>query len=64
LEAGPAEPPPQRPPPALDDDARRRFSVEAFAMGLSTRQVEGRLRIVLGCDGPDDSTLLTPARPK
>ncbi|WP_165253760.1 hypothetical protein [Paludisphaera soli] len=56
LEAAPAAAA-RRPPPALDDDARRRFAVEAFAMGLSTRQVEDLLRIVLDGDGPDHSTI-------
>jgi hypothetical protein len=59
LAAGPPEPAPPAPAPApaLDDEGRRRFAVTAFAMGLSTRQVEDLLRIVLGDDGPDHATV-------
>src|SRR4051812_29741085 len=50
LAAGPPEPAPSAPAPALDDEGRRRFAVTAFAMGLSTRQVEDLLRVALGDD--------------
>jgi hypothetical protein len=54
--ASPA-PSPAPAPPALDDEGRRRFAVVAFAMGLSTRQIEDLLRIALGDDGPDHATV-------
>ena len=55
--------PPPRPepvsPPAthIDPADRRRFAVEACASGISTRQVEQLLRILLGDDGPDHATI-------
>jgi hypothetical protein len=45
------------PAPALDHHTQRRLAVTAFAMGVSTRQIEELLRIVLGGDGPDHSTI-------
>ena len=41
----------------LDDPTRRRLAVTAFAMGISTRQVEDLLRVILGDDGPDHTTI-------
>ena len=46
------------PPPAtLDEPTRRRLAVTAFAMGISTRQIEDLLRVILGDDAPDHSTI-------
>lgn len=46
------------PPPApLDEPTRRRLAVTAFAMGISTRQIEDLLRVMLGDDAPDHSTI-------
>ena len=53
----PAEGPAPTPSPCLDEPTRRRFAVTAFAMGISTRQIEDLLRIPLGEDGPDHSTI-------
>src|SRR3954452_8421161 len=57
----PASPPAQVPPPApaavLDEPTRRRLAVTAFAMGVSTRQIEDLLRVILAEDGPDHSTI-------
>ena len=36
---------------------QRRFAVEAFASGLSTRQAEHLLRVLLGDDAPDHATI-------
>jgi hypothetical protein len=43
--------------PALDGPTVRHMAVTAVAMGISTRQVEELLRIPLGDDGPDHSTI-------
>ena len=57
----PLSPPPEIPRPApavvLDEPTRRRLAVTAFAMGISTRQIEELLRILLAEDGPDHSTI-------
>ena len=53
----PVEVPVPRPTPSLDEPTRRRFAVTAFAMGISTRQIEDLLRVLLGEDGPDHSTI-------
>jgi hypothetical protein len=53
----PVEVPDSTPAPALDQPARRRFAVNAFAMGISTRQIEDLLRVLLGEEGPDHSTI-------
>jgi hypothetical protein len=45
------------PVPSFDQPTRRRLAVTAFAMGISTRQIEDLLRILLGEDGPDHSTI-------
>jgi hypothetical protein len=53
----PVEVPVPPPTPSLDEPTRRRLAVTAFAMGLSTRQIEELLRVLLGEDGPDHSTI-------
>jgi hypothetical protein len=42
---------------SLDEPTRRRLAVTAFAMGISTRQIEDLLRVILGGDGPDHTTI-------
>ena len=41
----------------LDEPTRRRLAVTAFAMGISTRQIEDLLRVILPEDGPDHATI-------
>jgi hypothetical protein len=53
----PAEVPVPTPVAVLDDPTRRRLAVTAFAMGVSTRQIEDLLRVILGDDGPDHATI-------
>jgi hypothetical protein len=57
----PAVDPPETtaPTPAvlLDESTRRRLAVTAFAMGISTRQIEDLSRVILPDDGPDHSTI-------
>jgi len=57
----PVEVPIPAPAPApaavLDEATRRRLAVTAFAMGVSTRQIEDLLRVILAEDGPDHSTI-------
>jgi hypothetical protein len=53
----PVEGPVPRRVPSLDEPTRRRLAVTAFAMGISTRQIEDLLRVLLGEDGPDHSTI-------
>src|SRR5271155_2950653 len=53
----PAEVPMPTPAPILDEPTRRRLAVTAFAMGISTRQIEDLLRVILSADGPDHSTI-------
>jgi hypothetical protein len=53
----PAEAPAPTPAPTLDEPTRRRLAVTAFAMGISTRQIEDLLRVILGEDRPDHSTI-------
>ena len=59
--AAPASTPVEVPIPApaavLDEPTRRRLAVTAFAMGVSTRQIEDLLRVILAEDGPDHSTI-------
>ena len=61
--AAPAPPPAEIPIPApapavvLDEPTRRRLAVTAFAMGLSTRQIEDLLRVILPEEGPDHATI-------
>ncbi len=45
------------PAAVLDEPTRRRLAVTAFAMGISTRQIEDLLRVLLHEDGPDHSTI-------
>jgi hypothetical protein len=54
-----AEVPIPAPTPAavIDEPTRRRLAVTAFAMGISTRQIEDLLRVILPEDGPDHSTI-------
>src|SRR4051794_26491527 len=61
----PASPAPDVPIPApapapaavLDMPTRRRLAVTAFAMGVSSRQIEDLFRVILADDGPDHSTI-------
>jgi hypothetical protein len=57
----PASTPPEVPIPAqaavLDEPTRRRLAVTAFAIGVSTRQIEDLFRVILADDGPDHSTI-------
>jgi hypothetical protein len=59
--APPAMPPAAVPVPSpaasLDEPTRRRLAVTAFAMGISTRQIEDLLRVILAEEGPDHSTI-------
>jgi hypothetical protein len=41
----------------LDEATRRRLAVTAFAMGISTRQIEDLLHILAPEDGPDHATI-------
>ncbi len=56
---GPPTPPEPVSPPAthIDPADRRRFAVVACASGISTRQVEHLLRVLLGQDAPDHATI-------
>jgi hypothetical protein len=53
----PAQVPASTPAPLIDEPTRRRLAVTAFAMGISTRQIEDLLRVILAEDGPDHSTI-------
>jgi hypothetical protein len=53
----PAEVPAPTPQLPLDGPTVRRLAVTAFAMGISTRQIEDLLRVILGDSGPDHSTI-------
>jgi len=59
--AAPASPPAEIPAPTpvavLDGPTRRRLAVTAFAMGISTRQIEDLFRVILPDDGPDHATI-------
>jgi hypothetical protein len=56
--APPAAPAPVPTPAAsLDESTRRRLAVTAFAMGISTRQIEDLFRVILLDDGPDHATI-------
>lgn len=44
-------------PTAIDHDTRVRFAVTAFALGISTRQIEALIGILAPDDGPDHSTI-------
>jgi phosphoglycolate phosphatase-like HAD superfamily hydrolase len=45
------------PQPPLVEPTTRRLAVTAFAMGISTRQIEDLLRVILADSGPDHSTI-------
>ncbi len=49
--------PASAPAPVLDGITQRRLAVTAFAMGISTRQIEDLLRVILPEEGPDHSTI-------
>ena len=55
----PAQVPVTAPAPSsvLDEPTRRRLAVTAFAIGVSTRQIEDLFRVILAEDGPDHSTI-------
>jgi hypothetical protein len=53
----PAEIPVLTPVAVLDGPARRRLAVTAFAMGISTRQIDDLFRVILGDEGPDHATI-------
>jgi hypothetical protein len=53
----PAEVPIPMPAAGLDEPTRRRLAVTAFAMGISTRQIEELLRAILAEEAPDHSTI-------
>ena len=53
----PAQVPVPPPTPLLDEPTRRRFAVTAFAMGISTRQTEDLLGVLLADEAPDHSTI-------
>ena len=55
--AVPAPAPGPTPTTSLDESTRRRLAVTAFAMGISTRQIEDLFRVILGDDGPDHATI-------
>lgn len=68
LQAEPVTPPPAEPPtrapalapapaPTLDEPTRRRLAVTAFALGLSTRQIEQLIGVLQPEDGPDHATI-------
>jgi hypothetical protein len=52
-----AEVPVPTPATFLDETTRRRLAVTAFAMGISTRQVEELIRVIQPEDGPDHATI-------
>src|SRR3954471_23310414 len=53
----PAPVPAPAPAAVLDEPTRRRLAVTAFAIGVSTRQIEDLFRVILDKDGPDHSTI-------
>lgn len=57
LAPSPAELPTSAPAPTLDEPTRRRLAVTAFAMGLSTRQVEQLIGVLQPEGGPDHATV-------
>ena len=57
LVTAPAQVPVPPPTPLLDEPTRRRFAVTAFAMGISTRQIEHLLGVLLADEAPDHSTI-------
>ena len=57
LAGPPAAAPAPTPTAVLDGPTRRRLAVTAFAMGISTRQIEELIRVLQPEDGPDHSTI-------
>ncbi len=57
LASPPTEVPVPTPVAVLDGPTRRRLAVTAFAMGISTRQIEDLFRVILPDDGPDHATI-------
>ena len=59
--AAPAPPlsvaPVSTPEAPLDEAILRRLATTAFAMGISTRQIEDLFRVILGDGAPDHSTI-------
>ena len=55
--SAPAPGPGPTPMPSLDESTRRRLAVTAFAIGISTRQIEDLFRVILGDDGPNHATI-------
>jgi hypothetical protein len=53
----PAIAPVSTPAASLDEPTRRRLAVVAFAMGISTRQIEDLFRAILPDDAPDHSAI-------
>ena len=53
----PAEAPIPTPAPSIDPPTRRRLAVTAFAIGISTRQIEELFRVLLADEAPDHSTI-------
>jgi hypothetical protein len=53
----PAAAPVPAPAAALDEPTRRRLAVTAFAMGISTRQIEDLFRVIQPEGCPDHSTI-------
>ena len=53
----PATAPVSTPAAPLDEAIRRRLATTAFAMGISTRQIEDLFRVILADDAPDHSTI-------
>jgi hypothetical protein len=55
--APPAVAPVSTPAAPLDEPTRRRLATTAFAMGISTRQIEDLFRVILADDAPAHSTI-------
>ncbi len=53
----PAEVPVPTTGPSIDQPTRRRLAVTAFAIGISTRQIEELLRVLLAGEAADHSTI-------
>ena len=53
----PAPAPAEAAAPVLDEPTRRRLAVTAFAMGLSTRQIEDLIGVIDPEGGPDHATV-------
>ena len=57
LAASPSPHPGSAPP--LDEPTQRRLAVNAFAVGVGTRQIENLLRVILDEDNPDHSSIVS-----